>query len=183
MLFFVVLNTNPRITFENQGLVEKLRQREQERLQNSLSREELFQILITWSVPISHLTEVERRKRQTIVENFHRQSAQQLIHAMFVGKKVRAARQAATAGSKRKFLGAAKFMAKSNRNPAPETDTAQDDNHFEEIDCMRRASAKAPDRTLLAEEQDAFVRTCIKSKSQMISSKKLLQKVYFHLIT
>lgn len=159
-------------------MVELLRQREQERLQNSLSREELFKILITWSVPITHLTEIERRNRQKIVDDIHRQSAQQLIHAMFVGRKVRATRQAANKDSRRKMLGMTKFMMKSNK-PVPEARKQSEEETFEEIQCMRRFSsnAKVPNEITLAEEQDAFVRTCIKSKSQMVSSKKLLEKV------
>ena len=100
-------------------MVEQLRLREQERAKNSLSREELFKILVTWSVPVSHLTEIERRKRQEIVDHFHRQSAQQLIHAMFVGKKVRTARRAATVASKRKFKGMARMLgSKPSSRPA-----------------------------------------------------------------
>jgi DNA repair protein RadC len=129
-----------------QYMVEQLRQREQERLQNSLSREELFTILITWSVPVTHLTEIERRKRQEIVDRFHRQSAQQLIHAMFVGRPLF-----------QKIL--------------------DDEETFEEIEVIRRASSKNPNEVAVREEQEAFVRTCIKSKSQMVSSKKLLEKV------
>jgi hypothetical protein len=156
-------------------MVEQLRMREQERLQNSLSREELFTILITWSVPITHLTEIERRKRQEIVDHFHRQSAQQLIHAMFVGRKVRAARHAAAAGSKSKFVIASKFMSKASKPLFKKI--LENEETFEEIECSRRASSKVPDQMAVAEEQEAFVRTCIKSKSQMVSSKKLLDKV------
>ena len=161
-------------------MVDALRQRDKERLQNSLSREELFGILITWSVPISHLTEVERRKRITIIDNFHRQSAQQLIHAMFVGKKVRFARKATATSIKRKFFGAAKFVGKSSAasNASLATNPSQQDEYFDEVQCIRRASSKIADQRTLAEEQDAFVRACIKSKSQMVSSKKLLQKVH-----
>jgi hypothetical protein len=158
-----------------QFMVEQLRMREQERLQNSLSREELFTILITWSVPITHLTEIERRKRQEIVDHFHRQSAQQLIHAMFVGRKVRAARQMAAAGSKSKFVTASKFMSKASKPLFRKI--LENEETFEEIECFRRASSKVPDQIAVAEEQEAFVRTCIKSKSQMVSSKKLLDKV------
>ncbi len=161
-------------------MVEALRQRERERLQNSLSREELFSILVTWSVPISHLTEVERRKRISIIDNFHRQSAQQLIHAMFVGRKVRAARKAATKSSKKKFFGAAKFVGRTHppasNTPAANVETQQDE-HFEEVQSVRRVSSKVVDKRTLAEEQDAFVRACLKTKSQLVSSKKLLQKV------
>jgi hypothetical protein len=159
-----------------QNMVELLRQREQERVQSSLSREELFTILVTWSVPVTHLTEIERRNRHRIVEDIHKQSAQQLIHAMFVGRKVRALRQAANTNSKRKLFGATKFMMKTGKPVAPAA--IQEDN-FEEIECFRRFSSisKVPDKVTIAEEQDAFVRTCIKSRSQMISSKKLLEKV------
>ncbi len=156
-------------------MVEQLRQREQERLQNSLSREELFTILITWSVPVTHLTEIERRKRQEIVDRFHRQSAQQLIHAMFVGRKVRAARQTAAAGSKSKFVLATKFMSKASKPLFQKI--LDSEETFEEIEVMRRASSKNPNEITVREEQEAFVRTCIKSKSQMVSSKKLLEKV------
>ena len=156
-------------------MVEQLSLREQERVKNSLSREELFKILVTWSVPVSHLTEIERRKRQEIVDHFHRQSAQQLIHAMFVGKKVRAARRAATTSSKRKFKGAAKMMSKFSSRPAVQSQ--QETDNFEEIECIRRLSSKPPNQITLAAEQEAFVRTCLKSKSQIVSSKKLLEKV------
>ena len=157
-------------------MVELLRQREQERVQSSLSREELFTILVTWSVPVTHLTEIERRNRHRIVEDIHKQSAQQLIHAMFVGRKVRAMRQAANQSSKRKFFGATKFMMKTGKPVAPAA--IQEDN-FEEIECFRRLSSisKVPDKVAIAEEQDAFIRTCFRSRSQMISSKKLLEKV------
>ena len=156
-------------------MVEQLRLREQERAKNSLSREELFKILVTWSVPVTHLTEIERRKRHEIVDHFHRQSAQQLIHAMFVGKKVRAARQAATVSSKRKFKGAAKMMSKTSSRPAVQS--PQEIENFEEIECIRRLSSKPPNQMTLAAEQEAFVRTCLKSRSQFVSSKKLLEKV------
>jgi DNA repair protein RadC len=158
-------------------MVELLRQREQERLQGCLSREELFTILVTWSVPVTHLTEIERRNRHRIVEDIHKQSAQQLIHAMFVGRKVRAMRQAANTNSKRKLFGATKFMMKTAKPVAPAA--TQEEDNFEEIECFRRLSSisKVPDKVAIAEEQDAFIRTCIRSRSQMISSKKLLEKV------
>jgi hypothetical protein len=179
---FVCRSAQTLLVIHMQNMVELLRQREQERLQNSLSREELFKILMTWSVPITHLTELERRKRQRIVDDIHRQSAQQLIHAMFVGKKVRALREKANMASKRKFLGATKFMMKAGKPVAPAAAAGAagvptDEETFEEIECYRRLSAKVPDKVTLAEEQDAFVRTCIKSKSEMVSSKKLLEKV------
>ena len=52
-----------------------------------------------------------------------------------------------------------------------------DEETFEEIEVIRRASSKNPNEVTVREEQEAFVRTCIKSKSQMVSSKKLLEKV------
>ena len=159
-------------------MVAALRQRERERLQNSLSREELFSILITWSVPISHLTEVERRKRTIIVDNFHRHSAQQLIHAMFVGKKVRAERKAATTTSRRRFMGAAKVLGRAMKPSAQvEATNHMKDDNFDEIQCIKRVSSEIPSQRSLSEEQHEFLRMCIKSKSQMISSKKILQKV------
>ena len=88
----------------------------------------------------------------------------------------RAMRQAANQSSKRKFFGATKFMMKTGKPVAPAA--IQEDN-FEEIECFRRLSSisKVPDKVAIAEEQDAFIRTCIRSRSQMISSKKLLEKV------